>query len=251
MSFDVDGDVNVSDWIVLERSEGEDFVAVATAPIVNGQTITYELDYSSKYVRIDNVSTNMSEVRLSNFIIEGKPEMFADPEELLFNKNVTELPLMLTAVNLDEVRFELTDPVNFAFKQQGNSTELTTLALDKDTYNALGYNKYCDIPLNVIWKAQNAVDDGKLIIYDDKADTVMLEVRLLGADQFITQENATESGLYTGIPDEYTYHGAAYTGYDYHQVNLINTFAEDGTALFDYLFIYECSYGFTCFNILA
>ena len=238
VSFDVDGDVNVSDWVVLERSEGEDFVAVATAPIVNGQTITYELDYSSKYVRIDNVSTNMSEVKLSNFIIEGKLEMFADPEELLFNKNVTELPLILTAVNLDEVRFELTDPVNFAFKQQGNSTELTTLALDKDTYNGLGYNKYCDIPLNVIWKAQNAVDDGKLIIYDDKADTVMLEVRLLGADQFITQENATESGLYTGIPDEYTYHGAAYTGYDYHQVNLINTFAEDGTVLFDYLFIY-------------
>lgn len=239
ISFDIDGDVNVSDWVVLERSEGEDFVAVATAPIVNGQTITYELDYSSKYVRVDNISTNMSEVRLSNFIIEGKPEMFADPEELLFNKNVTELPLMLTAVNLDEVRFELTDPVNFAFKQQGNSTELTTLALDKDTYNDLGYNKYCDIPLNVIWKAQNMVDAGKLIVYDDKADTVMLEVRLLGADQYLVKENAGESGIYTGIPDGYTFHGSLYTEYQHHEINLINAFEKDGNkALFDYLFIY-------------
>ena len=53
VSFDVDGDVNVSDWEVLERSEGADFVKVASTPTVNGKTITYELDHSSKYVRIE------------------------------------------------------------------------------------------------------------------------------------------------------------------------------------------------------
>lgn len=238
ISFDIDADVNIADWVIMERSEESDFVPVTTTPIVNGQNVSFELDYTSKYVRIDNTSTNMSEVRLSNFIIEGQPEMYADPEELVFNKNLTELPLVLTAINLDEVRIELSDPVNFAFKQQGEATEITILALTKDTYDGLGYNKYCDIPLSVIWKAQNAVDDSKMIIYDDKADTIMMEIRLLGASEFITQETAKESGLYSGIPDGYTYHGKEYEGYTYHQLNLLNTFAEDGTALFDYLFIY-------------
>ena len=238
VSFDVDGDVNVSDWVVFERSEETDFVAVASAPIINGQTITYELDYSSKYVRIDNVSMNMSEVKLSNLIIEGKPEIFVAPEELLLNKSLTELPITITAVNLDSVRFELSDPINFAFKQSGDDTELTTLLLNKDNYNGLGYNKYCDISLDVIWKAQNAIDDGLLTIYDDKADTIMCSVRLLGTERFITIGTAEKSGLYTGIPQEYTYNNTAYTDYNYRQVNLINTFATDGTALFDYLFIY-------------
>ena len=238
VSFDVDGDVNVSDWVVFERSEGTDFVAVASAPVVNGKTITYELDYSSKYVRIDNVSTNMSEVKLSNLIIEGKPEIFVAPEELLLNKSLTELPITITAVNLDSVRFELSDPINFAFKQSGDDTELTTLLLNKDNYNGLGYNKYCDISLDVIWKAQNAIDDGLLTIYDDKADTIMCSVRLLGTERFVTIETAENSGLYTGIPQEYTYNNTTYTDYNYRQVNLINTFATDGTALFDYLFIY-------------
>lgn len=238
ISFEVDGDVNSSNWRVLEGEDVSSLTQVATNPIIDGQTITYELDYTSKYVRIDNISTNMSEIRLSNFVIEGKPEVFTGSEELLFNQNQTERPLSLIVVNLDKVRFELSDPINFAFKQEGNDTELTTLALSKDAYNGLGYNKYCDVSLNIVWKAQNTVDEGKLIVYDDVADTVMIEVRLLGADQFISQGNSVESGLYTGIPDGYTYHGEEYVGYDYHQINLSNTFDENGVALFDYLFIY-------------
>ena len=239
LSFDVVGsELVASDWVIRESADGITYNPVVNAPVVSGNSYTQDLDYRSKYVRIENISTNMSEVKLSNLIIQGDLEMSADPEELLFNKDLTELPLTITAVNLDQVRFELSDPDNFAFKLQGTSEELTTLSLHKDTYNGLGYNKYCDIPLIVTWKANNMVDDDKLIIYDDQADTVMLEVHLLGTYQFITQENATTSGLYTGIPDEYTYHGDKYQGYDYHPVNLINTFAEDGTALFDYLFIY-------------
>ena len=238
ISFDVDGEINVDDWVISESSDGSIYIPVPTTPIVDGNTFKQELDYRSKYVYIENRSSNMSEVRLSNLTIEGKLEAFANPDELIFTKNATTSDLVLTAVNLDKVRIEVSDPVNFSFKQQGDNTELTTLSLTKDTYTGLGYNKYCDIPLVVKWKAQNMIDDAKLLVFDAQADTVMLEVRLVGTSEFITQVNAEQSGLYTGIPTGYTYHGSPYKGYDYHQVNLINTFADDGTALFDYLFIY-------------
>ena len=238
ISFDVDADINVADWVISESSDGVIYTQFNATPIVEGNTIKQELDYRSKYVYIENRSSNMSEVRLSNLTIEGKLEAFANQDELIFTKNATTSDLVLTAVNLDKVRIEVSDPVNFSFKQQGDNTEFTTLSLTKDTYAGLGYNKYCDIPLVVKWKAQNMIDDAKLLVYDAQADTVMLEVRLVGVSEFITQVNAEQSGLYTGIPDDYNYHGEKYKGYDYHQVNLINTFAEDGTALFDYLFIY-------------
>ena len=238
ISFDVDGEINVDDWVISESSDGSIYIPVPTTPIVDGNTFKQELDYRSKYVYIENKSSNMSEVRLSNLTIEGKLEAFANPDELIFTKNATTSDFVLTAVNLDKVRIEVSDPVNFSFKQQGDNTELTTLSLTKDTYTGLGYNKYCDIPLVVKWKAQNMIDDAKLLVFDAQADTVMLEVRLVGTSEFITQVNAEQSGLYTGIPTGYTYHGSPYKGYDYHPVNLINTFADDGTALFDYLFIY-------------
>ena len=238
ISFDVDGEINVDDWVISESSDGSLYVPVSATPIVDGNTFKQELDYRSKYVYIENKSSDVSEVKLSNLIIEGKLEAFVNPDELIFTKNATTSDLVLTAVNLDKVRIEVSDPVNFSFKQQDDDVELTTLSLTKDTYTGLGYNKYCDIPLVVKWKAQNMIDDAKLLVYNAQADTVMLEVRLVGVSEFITQVNAEQSGLYTGIPDDYTYHGEKYKGYDYHQVNLINTFAEDGTALFDYLFIY-------------
>ena len=242
LSFDVVGsELVASDWVIRESADGTTYNPVVNNPIVNGSSYTQDLDYRSKYVRIENKSENMSELRLSNLVIVGKTEMFTVPTELVFDTENDTLDLVLTAVNLDSIRIELDNPTNFSFTQ-GEATKesnaVTALRLGKKTYNGLGYNKYCEIPLSVIWAADNIVDAGNMIIYDGLVDTVVATVRLLGADNYLVQENAEESGLFTGIPQGYTYNEQEYTDYEHRPVNLINTFAEDGTALFDYLFIY-------------
>ena len=241
ISFEVEN-LKVGDWEILESADGSIWNTVRIEPLVDGNKLWQELDYRSNFVRLQNISLDQSEVRVENLVITGKSEMLATPSQLVFDKENTTLALTLTAVNLNSVRIEIDNPTQFSMVQgvpTDDSEYIDELSLNKDTYNGLGYNKYCDIPLTIMWSAKNMVDVGNVVIYDDEVDTIVATVPLLGADQYLVKENADESGIYTGIPDRYTFHGSPYAEYQHHEINLINAFEKDGDkALFDYLFIY-------------
>ena len=241
ISFEVEN-LKVEDWEILESTDGSIWNTVRIEPLVDGNKLWQELDYRSNFVRLQNVSLDQSEVRVENLVITGKSEMSANPDQLVFDKENKILALTLTAVNLNSVRIEIDNPSQFSMIQ-GVPTEeseyVDELLFNKDTYNGLGYNKYCDIPLTVKWSAKNMVDVGNVVIYDAEVDTIVAVVPLLGADQYLVKENADKSGIFTGIPEGYTFHGSPYTEYQHHEINLINAFEKDGDkALFDYLFIY-------------
>ena len=239
------GDESVvdSEWIIEESVDGIDFsTATLARDSVESNTLQQELKYTTRYVRIKYNSVRLQEMRLSNLVIEGYPGVVLVPNELTFSPEYAQQNLGVITINLSNVNFELDNTVAFQISTDTTSAatnwQSVITATEATHSTALGVNKVDTIFLGVKWLRQTALDKGTITIRNNVDNSVLATAKLVGTDGYIIKENADNTGLYTGIPIQYTYHGKTYDGYEHRKVNLTNAFAKDGTALFDYLFIY-------------
>ena len=228
------------DWVI----EGYDGTKWNTASevnrIIDGNSLEQEVLYNWQQIRITYKSTNASEVRLSNLVIEGYPQLIASPEALTFTSESTEKQLILTAINLSNITITSDNGTNFKLIYDPAVGEVVEINANSTLFpEALGVNLADTILLTVVWEANNTVDEGTITITNDNQnDSVLAVVKLLGAKDYIYKDNATETGVFTGLAPNYTLHGAAFNDYTYHEVDFTNTFSNDGVALFDYLIVY-------------
>ena len=257
VSFNASQDVVDAEWTIYESVDGTDgsfqVSGLANRDTEAGGAFMHNLKYTTRYVRIVYNSENKSEVALSNFVIEGDPMLLVNPDELEFSDTERAKTLTLTAINLSQIRVELDNTTDFQMSHGVEGHANTYVLTSEDYPEALGVNKVGDIVLNTEWITNSMVNDGMITIYNEENNAVLAKVKLVGAGKYLQKEGAKTTGLYTGIPDgtrdtdgdgnpntehKYTFHGAEYTEYQYHSLDLSNAFAEDGTALFDYLFVY-------------
>lgn len=240
--------VDLTKWVIEESADGNAWGAAVDSlkTLVNeGQGIHQELRYTTRYVRITYKNTDdYSKVLVTNVKIEGTPHLIVNPARMSFTDDSEQTRmgiLTLTAINLEEIRIVSNAPDKFKilYDETDLSKQVNEYTATASAYpHALGKNKVGDVMLGVAWQALNTIDDATLTIYNADNDSVLAIVPLLGTKGMLTLDNATNTGIFTGIPGGYTYHGATYMDYSHHPVNLTNTFTTDGTALFDYLFIY-------------
>ena len=240
--------VDLTKWVIEESADGNAWGTAVDSlkTLVNeGQGIHQELRYTTRYVRITYKNTDdYSKVLVKNLKLEGTPHLIVNPARMSFtdDSDQTKMGLLtLTAINLQEIRVVSNDPANFKilYNETDLSKQVDEFTATSTAYpHALGTNKVGDVLLGVAWQANNTIDDATLTIYNADNDSVLAIVPLLGTKGMLTLDNATKTGVFTGIPDSCTYHGAKYTDYQHHPVNLTNAFVADGTAIFDYLFIY-------------
>ena len=233
-------------WTIEESVNGVDFYPTTLArDSVESNKLMQELNYTTRYVRVKYNSILLREIRLSNLVIEGYPKVIVTPESMRFTTDETDLnpkKLEVIAINLQELSFELEN--TNAFQISMDTAYATTdwhdeLTATEETHeSALGKNKVDTIFLGVKWMQKTALDEGKITIRNKKDNSILAVVPIIGSEGYLTKDNAINTGLFTGIPAGYTYHGKEYKDYPYHQVNLTNAFDRDGIAMFDYLFIY-------------
>lgn len=248
VEFHTSAMVDLTKWVIEESADGNAWGAAVDSlkTLVNeGQGIHQELRYTTRYVRITYKNTDdYSKVLVTNVKIEGTPRLIVNPERMFFTDDSEETKmglLTLTAINLQEIRVVSNDPDNFKilYDETDLSKQVDAFTATDTAYpHALGTNRVGDVILGVAWQANNTLDDATLTIYNNKNHTVLATISLLGTKGMLTLDNATKTGVFTGIPGGYTYHGATYTDYTHHPVNLTNAFVADGSAIFDYLFIY-------------
>ena len=228
------------DWVI----EGYDGTKWNTANEVNriieGNSLEQEVLYNWQQIRITYKSTNATEVRLSNLVIEGYPQLIASPEALTFTSESKEKQLILTAINLSNITITSDNGTNFKLIYDPAVGEVVEINANSTLFpEALGVNLADTILLTVVWEANNTVDEGSITITNDNQnDSVLAVVKLLGAKDYIYKDNAKETGVFTGLAPNYTLHGAEFNDYKYHEVDFTNTFSNDGVALFDYLIVY-------------
>ena len=256
VSFNASQDIVDNQWRIEESVDGKEFVisSLANRDAEVGTVFVHNLQYTTRYVRVVYNSENKSEIELSDLVIEGDPMLLVNPEELEFSTDDRNKSLTLTAINLNNIRIELDNVTDFQMSHGAAAASATYTLSSADYPNALGVNKVGDIVINTEWITNSIVNDGMITIYNvDDNDSILAKVKLVGAGKYLHKVDAKTTGLYTGIPDgtrdtdgdgnsnteyKYTFHGAEYTDYPYHQVDLTKAFADDGTALFDYLFVY-------------
>ena len=247
IQFHTSINANRLEWIIQESEDGLGWKSAVDSlkTIINGgKGIRQALDYNTRYVRLSYRTQNLARVLVTNVKIEGTPHLIVNPERMSFTDDSEQTRmgiLTLTAINLEEIRVVSNAPDKFKilYDETDLTKQVNEFTATATAYpHALGKNKVGDVMLGVAWQALNTIDDATLTIYNADNDSVLAIVPLLGTKGMLTLDNADTTGIFTGIPDPYTYHGAKYTDYTHHPVNLTNTFATDGTALFDYLFIY-------------
>ncbi len=247
IQFHTSINANRSEWMIQESEDGLGWKPAVDSlkTIINeGKGIRQALDYNTRYVRLSYRTQNLARVLVTNVKIEGTPHLIVEPERMFFtdDSDQTKMGLLtLTAINLQEIRVVSNDPDNFKilYDETDLSKQVNEFTATSAAYpHALGTNRVGDVLLGVAWQANNTIDDATLTIYNADNDSILAIVPLLGTKGMLTLDNATKTGVFTGIPDSCTYHGAKYTDYAHHQINLTNAFVADGTAIFDYLFIY-------------
>lgn len=234
-------EVNVvgGDW-VIEGYDGEKWnVANEGNRVVEGNTFEQAVKYNWQQIRITYKSTNATEVRIANLVIEGYPDLIA-PEIMTFSAGNPEKQLTLTAINLNNITIKSDNGDKFKLIYDPEVGKTVEIKANSELFsNALGVNLVGDITLTVVWEAQNSVDEGTITITnDDQNGEELAVIKLLGAQNYIFKENATETGVFTGLASDYTLHGAEFTEYTRHEVDLTNTFSVDGKPLFDCLIVY-------------
>ena len=247
----------VTGWTIAESATGAADSFTPCVVTIDGDKLSYSLHYTTRYVRINYLSPGREVVPLSNLVIEGEPILIVTPEELEFSDEEKVKTLTLTTINLNKIRIELDNNTDFQITHEKEDDVSHEYTLDGNLYpNALGINKMDDIQITTTWKSDNMANEGLITIYhvlEDNSEVILAKVQLVAAGRYLRLDNAAKTGIYTGIPDgtrdtdgdgepnvdyKYTYHGKDYTDYTYHEVNLTNAFASDGTALFDYLFVF-------------
>lgn len=234
--FNVSSEINTADWVIKESADGVTFTeASADLRTIEGQLLTQPLQYTTRYLIIEYVSADLREVALSNLVIEGYPMAWATPEQLALSEKQKTASFVLTTVNLQNIKVVLNN-TDFRMTHGSKTEEKTEILLSASDYaDALGVNKVGEITFNVIWKSTGNVNQGIISIYNADDNSLLTTVKIVGSKNAITVDDVL-TGIYTGIPSGYT--SAVGTDYQYHEVSLANAFANDGTALFDYLIIY-------------
>ena len=247
-------------WTIEESKTGdeESYNPCSGTYTAETKTFVYQLNYESRYVRVKYFSQGREVASISNLVIEGDPMLLVNPDELEFSDTEEERQqkLTLTTINLQRIHVKLDNDIDFDMTHGNHLIQSEYILLSTDYPDALGKNKVGNIEIDVNWTTENLANEGLITIYnilEDNSEVVLAKVKLVAAGKYIRLENAAKTGVYTGVPDgtrdldgngepneeyRYTYHGEDYTDYTYHEVNLTNAFAPDGTALFDYLFVY-------------
>ena len=249
ITFDLSKEVVDAHWTIEESVDGNSFgINPNGRDSLAGNTLTHQLNYTTRYVRVTYNADLTEEVTISNLVIEGYPQAIVVPQNMFFTTDTKQQRLFMIAINLQEVDFEIDNSV--AFSMTTDTTFATgwtnKISATEDTHeSALGINKVDTIFLGVQWLEKTALDEGNITIRNKADNSILAIVSLLGSDSYLVKDKANNTGIYTGIPDgkvdpekNYTYNGNVYTDYQYHLVNLTNAFATDGTAMFDYLFIF-------------
>ena len=234
--FNVSSEINTADWVIKESADGITFTeASADLRTIEGQLFTQPIQYTTRYLLIEYASADLREVTLSNLVIEGYPMAWATPEQLSLSEEQKTASFVLTTVNLQNIKVVL-DNTDFRITHGSNTEEKTEILLSASDYaDALGMNKVGEITFNVIWKSTGNVNQGIISIYNANDNSLLTTVKIIGSKNAITVDDVL-TGINTGIPSGYT--SAVGTDYQHHEVSLANAFANDGTALFDYLIIY-------------
>ena len=261
-TYSADGEeiIDDSEWIIEESMDGVTFQpSLLPRDTEESNLLTQELSHTTRYVRVKYNSVHTREIRVSDLVIEGYPKLIVHPENMMFTTSSTQQHLEALAINLQNVDFVIDN--TSAFQITVDTTYESgwgdMVGATPETHEtALGINKMDTIFLGVKWLGKTALDEGTITIINKANSSVLAVIPLLGSDDYLIKENASNSGIYTGIPDgtkdangdgeisveeaayKYTFHGTDYTDYKYHQVDLSNAFDLNGTALFDYLFIY-------------
>lgn len=241
ISFEYSQNIVSSEWTLEESVNGiDDWKPATGVRTVNGNTFLQELQYTTRYVRLQHKGS-WEETYISNLIIEGYPKVLINPEELVINEGTKTGTFTITAINLQNITLEL------------NSADFTLSDNDLTSGEyplALGVNKVGDITITVTWVGSSIVNEGLVTLKNKDGGAVLGYVKLLGAKSSITLEDADKTGIWTGVPDgkhadspiqqTYTLQGSHFAEYDYQPVDVTNAFmqTQTGEALFDYLFIY-------------
>ena len=249
IKFDLSTTIDDGDWTIEESEDGKFYTSNLNGrDSLDGNTLIHKLNYKTRYVRVSYSSASTNEVVLSNFVIEGYPHAIMSKDQLTFTTESYQQRLYMIAINLQEVDFEIGNTTAFQISIDTTYASGWTNLLQTNSTthsDALGLNKVDTVFLAAQWLKTTALDEGTITVTNKMNDSILAVIPLLGSDSYLTQSKAYNTGIYTGVPDgsvdperSYTFHNKKYTDYSYKPVNLNNAFATDGTALFDYLFIY-------------
>ena len=249
------------DYWTLEVTDGEsnmliannaeaDLQPVITAEVRDEKTyyqILLPVPYTTKAMTLQ--SKRATAIEVENIVVDGDADLdvvmhnhtIEHETAVNFTPNATEQDVVVTAINMDQLKVASTNS-HFAVKLgETNITSTPTTLTATECPGALGNYMVGDIVLNVVWDGENMVEEGQLI-FTDKNNNTLATIRLLGTKDFILKTNSQETGLFTGFAEEITEHpfteDVAKYQYARRQVNLYNTFDKNGVALFDYLFVY-------------
>ena len=253
ISFTSSATINTDDWEIYESVDGDFSTAQPVDKAmreVNGTNFLQKLgdeSYNTRYIKIKYTSANPTEIRLTNLIITGDPNAIVEPEELRLNQSNPSGEVNVTAINLHRIKLKSqNDNFHISYNGSDPAKEITLApsAEDEILKNALGDWEVGVIPFTIHWVGTALVNEGLIEIVDpDDDDKLLATVKLLGSKSTITYNEASNTGIWTGVPATYTLKeggSVLFDPYTYHEVDITNAFTTDGTkkALFDYLFIY-------------
>lgn len=263
LSFETTFEMSLSEWNSywsVSVFDGNNAPIINEEPVITSVTksgVTYyqvylPIPHTTKTLTLRN--TRQTEVAISNLIIDGEPDVDVQPGNSTIEhtakyvfKNTDAQDVTVTAINLAQLKVRCN---NSNFNVLFNGTEVSHDAanptvLDGTTCpGVLDDYEVGNITFQVAWKATNAIDEG-LLIFTDAAGKELATVRLLGTQNYITADNADETGLYTGFAESINKHPfvdffAKSEKYNVGRrpVDLSHTFDKNGVALFDYLIVY-------------
>jgi hypothetical protein len=233
--------------LVAENEEAEVQPEIST--IVRDGVECYKVHIDIPYTTNSLTLHTQRVGSIENLVIDGEPDLdvilgnhtIEHEAEVNFTPDLMTQDVTVTAINLEQVKVSCNNP-HFLVKHATTNISSTATTLSPiDCPNALGSYMVGNITLNVTWDGVNMVEEG-LIIFADQNDQVLATIRLLGAKDYILKGNSQNTGLFTGFAKNITNHPfknvEAKYQYARRQVDLSNTFDENGVALFDYLIIY-------------
>ena len=263
ISFETDIETTTENWNNywnIEVFDGISYTQISTTPQIevfdNGGAPNYRIKwnvpYTSKSLTLEN-KFSVDVHKIHNLIIDGDPDLDVQPGNSTIEhtakyvfKNTDIQDVTVTAINLATLKVRCNNS-NFDVKFNGTAVSKNAAqptVLDATTCpGILDDYEVGNLTFQVSWKATNTIDEG-LLIFMDASGKELATVRLLGTEDYITADNADETGLYTGFAESITSHPfqtmfAEDKKYEYErrQVNLSNAFT-NGIALFDYLIVY-------------
>lgn len=237
----------ITNRLVAENENAEVQPEITTS--IRGEVTYYKVHLALPYTTKSLTLHTRRATSIENVVINGKPDLdvvqgnhtIEHESEVNFTPNMTEQDVVVTAINLEQLKVACSNPHFAVTYNTSNITSAPTILTATECPNALGNYMVGNITLHVTWDGENTVEEG-LLSFTDKNNQEMATIRLLGAKDFILQGNSQTTGLFTGFAENITTHPFASEEEKYQyarrEVNLFNTFDEKGIALFDYLIVY-------------